>query len=233
MPGLYDGATATNPQTGERVVYRISQGGKGRWQALSADTAVPEARERFTGLGNMSRIGERTLNHARDFVDLNGQAATGGLQDDPNLPEFIRGAMAPNAQRFRALSSQMVQDNWQPGTSGMLNTGVEQANASRRYPAPTNVGNVNRDVYLQMAEDVGVQQHAVQDMRTWLSQHPTLDGWDEHWGHIEPRLRGQIRQQATSAFNQRRSGGQPPAPQAVPAPGGASLRYNPATGQIE
>jgi hypothetical protein len=230
MPGLYDGATATNPQTGERVVYRISQGGKGRWQALSADTAVPEARERFTNLNNMAQMGMRTLRSSQRFIDINANADTGGIQNDPNIPEFMR---PPNAQRLQSLSRQMVGANWQPGTSGMMNTATEQNMAAGRYPSPTNKEEVNRDLYFRQAEDAVTQQHAVADMRNWLSQHPTLDGWDEHWSAIEPRLRAQVRRDSQRYYSQRHGGGQPSAPQAAPAQGGATLRYNPATGQIE
>lgn len=194
----WDGRVAVNPRTGERVVYRMNAQGRGRFVALNSDTAAPAARERVGELTTRSQTGRRTLGLAREFVDLNAEARTGGVQNDPNLPEFIR---PDNAQRFQALSNQMVGSNWQPGTSGMMNTAIEQNMMRLRYPSPTNKGRVNRDVYLQMAEDVGVQEAAVSDMRNWLRQNPTLDGWDEHWAQIEARLRPQIRARAVRDFN--------------------------------
>lgn len=196
----WDGMTATNHQTGERLVYRINPSGHGRWVALNSAAAPQADRQRLTELTTRSQIGQRTLGLAREFEDLNATAATGGMQNDPGLPEWMR---PQNAQRFQALSNQMVGANWQPGTSGMMNTATEQNMMRGRYPSPTNRGPVNRDVFLQMSEDVGVQQAAVNDMRQWLTQHTTLDGWDEHWGQIESRLRPQIRRQAEQQFNAR------------------------------
>lgn len=208
----WDGRVAVNPRTGERLVYRMNAQGRGRFVALNADSAAPDARERVGELTTRAQTGRRTLGLARQFIDLNAEAATGGIQNDPNIPEFIRPG---NAQRFQALSNQMVGSNWVPGTSGMMNTATEQNMMRLRYPSPTNRGPVNRDVYLQMAEDVGVQEAAVADMRRWLQRNPTLDGWDEHWSQIEARLRPQIRQRAARDFNanlaprsQRRSGGE-------------------------
>ena len=75
----YDGRVAVNSRTGERLVYRISPGGRGRFVALSADTAAPAARDRVGELTTRSQIGHRTLGLARKFIDLNATAATGGF----------------------------------------------------------------------------------------------------------------------------------------------------------
>lgn len=192
-PGAnYDGRIAVNPRTGQRLVYRINPSGHGRFVALSADTAAPAARDRVTELTQRAQTGGRTLNLANQFVDLNTHAATAGLQNDPNLPPWLR---PQNAQRFENLSSAMVGANWVPGTSGMMNTATEQQMMRGRYPNPSFGGNTNRDILFQMTEDLAVQRAAVSDMRHWLTQHATLDGWDDQWAAKETQLRERLRPQ--------------------------------------
>src|SRR5689334_10274396 len=144
----WDGRVAVNPRTGQRLVYRVNPQGHGRFMALNYASADQSSRDRLTALTTRMSAGERTLAHARQFMDLNATAGTGGMQNDPNLAEFVRSTFAPNAQRFQSLSRNMAQDNWQPGTSGMMNTAIEQNIATQRYPNPTFAGPVNRDIYL-------------------------------------------------------------------------------------
>lgn len=183
---LYDGATATNRQTGQRIVYRISPGGRGRWVALSYETADPQARERVDTLTGRVQAGERTLDLGRRFMQGNFRHRTGGIQNDPNLPEFLR---PQGAQELSALSNQMVGANWVPGTSGMMNTATEQNMMRQRYPSPTNKGDVNDDVFMSMAEELAVQREAVADMQRWLARRPNLTGWEQDFARREPQIR--------------------------------------------
>lgn len=255
--GLYDGATATNPRTGQRIVYRMSPTGRGRWVALSYETADPQSRERVENVQNMANIGARTRPQAQRFVERNFTTPTGGFQNDPEMPAWIRsiaGALAPEtytqADELRALSSQMVGSNWQPGTTGMFNTATEMEQARQRFPAPTNRGPANMDVYLNMSEDIAVQRAAAEAMRQWLGQRPNLDGFDQAWAQQEPEIRRRARAEAQAQMRRVQtnvnSPGQTlggdigrrlaarPAPSAPPQ--GAPqrrLRFDPATGDFE
>lgn len=202
---LDDGATATNPQTGERIVYRISNGGRGRWVRLSYETADPQSRERAENVQNIANVGNRTLPLATRFVERNLTTETGGIQNAPEVPNWVRsimGAVRPQmineADELRALSNQMVGANWQPGTTGMYNTASEMEMARQRYPAPTNRGPANMDVYLNMAEDVAVQREAAQAMRDWLSRNTNLNGFDQDFARREPEIRRAARNEAAS-----------------------------------
>lgn len=195
----FDGRIAVNPQTGQRVIYRISPGGRGRFVALNYENADPQARERVDQLTQRVGIGERTLDLGRQFMRGNFQHRTGGIQNDQNLPEWLRPR---GAQQLAALSNQMVGSNWQPGTSGMMNTATEQNMMRLRYPSPTNRGDVNDDVYLSMAEELAVQREAVADMQRWLSQRSNLTGWDEQFGQRESQIRQQARATALRELQQ-------------------------------
>lgn len=252
----YDGRIAVNPQTGERVIYRISPGGRGRFVALNSETADPQSRERVANLQNMVTIGQRTMPLAQRFVQRNFETQTGGIQNSPTMNPSLRSALAtvrPNmfndADELRGLSSQMVGSNWQPGTTGMFNTATEQEMIRQRFPSPTNLGRANMDVYLNMAEDVAAQQAALTSMRQWLTRHANLDGWEQEFTRQEPGIRQRARHdawQGMSDYSQRRNGTQrspiraapqqrAPAPQQrAPAPAPVQSRQGgPRAGDVE
>lgn len=201
----WDGRIAVNPQTGERLVYRMNPAGRGRFVALNSETADPQARERVEALQNRADIGSRTLNQARDFVQRNFTTPTGGLQNTLEGAErAIAGAFRPNmfarADELAALSNQMIGSNWQPGTSTMMNTAIEQEMIRRRYPSPTARGPANMQTYLNMAEEVAVQRAAVESMRAWLRTHTNLEGWDTEFARSEQDIRRRARAEASAGM---------------------------------
>lgn len=212
----YDGRVAVNPATGERVVWRISPGGRGRFVALSADTADAPSRERVTNLQTQVNVGRNTLPQAQRFMERNFAIPTGGLQN--SLSGSLRaiasvpfGQQIADADQLNALSSQMVGSNWQPGTTGMMNTPSEMEQIRRRYPSPNNLGRANADVYGNLYEDMVAQREALADMRQWLSQHTNLNEWDAQWSQREPEVRQRARREAQQWLLQqqreRRGGG--------------------------
>lgn len=203
----YDGRVAINPATGERVVWRISPGGRGRFVALSADTADAPSRERVTNLQTQVNVGRNTLPQAQRFMERNFATPTGGLQnslqgDVRSFAASIRPNMFADADQLNALSSQMVGSNWQPGTTGMMNTSTEMEQVRRRYPSPNNQGRANADVYGNLYEDMVAQREALADMRRWLSQHTNLNEWDAQWSQREPEIRQRARREATQWLQQ-------------------------------
>ena len=212
---LYDGATAINRQTGQRIIYRVSPGGRGRWVALSFETADPQSRERVENVQNMANIGQRTLPQAQRFIERNMTVPTGGVQNSPTMNPSLRATLAsvrPNmfndADQLRALSSQMIGSNWQPGTTGMFNTATEMEMARQRFPAPSNLGRANMDVFYNMTEDIAVQRASAEAMRQWLSEHPNLEGFDQDFARREPEIRRDARNEAIR-WSQERYGQRP------------------------
>jgi hypothetical protein len=203
----YDGRMAVLAD-GRRAVWR-GNARTGRLVALSYETADPQSRERVEGVQSMANVGNRTLPLATRFVQRNLTAQTGGVQNDPEVPSWVRSTMGffrPNmindADQMRAISNQMVGANWQPGTTGMYNTATEQEMARQRYPAPTNRGPANVDVYLNMAEDIAVQRETAQAMRDWLSRNTNLDGFDQDFSRREAQVRARARNEALRTIRQ-------------------------------
>lgn len=231
----WDGRTATNPRTGERIIWRGNRR-TGRFVAMNYENADPQSRERVEAQQNMYTLGSRTLPQARQFVQQNFETPTGGLQNDADMPGWMRalrpGGVAAGADQMAAMSNRMVGSNWQPGTTGMFNTATEQQLVRSRYPSPEARGPANMETYLNMAEEIAVQGAAAESMREWLSQRPNLQGWEQSFAQTEQRVRQQARTAAQREMfeyqQQRRAGRQggsapqwrAPAATQAPAQGG-------------
>lgn len=225
----WDGRVAVNRQTGERLVYRMNATGRGRFVALNSENADPQARERVAAIQSRADIGARTLTQAQQFVRQNFQTPTGGLQntlqgDVRSLAAAIRPQMFSRADQLAALSNQMVGSNWQPGTTGMMNTPTEMAQVRARYPSPESQGPANMQTYLNMAEEVAVQRAAVESMRQWLRTRPNLDGWDADFARTEPQIRQRARAEADQGMREYQSDLRPNAANALARGGPAASR---------
>lgn len=194
----WDGRTATNPRTGERIIWRGNRR-TGRFVAMNYENADPQSRERVEAIQSRADIGQRTLGQARQFVRQNFESPTGGIQNTlpPGFRRSIAAAIRPemfsDADELSALSNQMVGSNWQPGTSGMMNTATEMAQVRSRFPSPEAQGPANMETYLNMAEEVAVQRAAVASMRDWLRQRPNLDGWEQSFAAEQQQVRARAR----------------------------------------
>lgn len=193
--GLYDGATATNHSTGERLVYRISAGGRGRWVAMTPGSANAQDREALQG--DQSRLStlRRLAPLASEFSRINGAEPTGSFwQGDTgrgilgNAP-FVRPEALQNLDRMRGIEAEAVRANIQPGTSGTANSVYEQQVLREMFPNREAVGPANTDRTISLLAERDVQTRRVQEMEQWLTQNPDLGMFASHWAQIEPSVR--------------------------------------------
>lgn len=194
----WDGRTATNPRTGERIVWRGNRR-TGSFRALNYENADPQSRERVEAVDNLYSIGSRVLPQARQFMQQNFEAPTGGIQNTlpPGIRRSLGAAARPDmfsdADALAALSNQMVGSNWQPGMTGMMNSPTEMAQVRSRFPSPENQGPANMQTYLNMSEEVAVQGAAVRSMRQWLQRRPNLEGWEQSFAAEQRQVRARAR----------------------------------------
>lgn len=242
----YDGMIAENAQ-GHRVIYRSNAQGRGRWVELSAATADPASREMLEAERNSLNVLRNTGRNAEAFLQHNAQSGTGGLGQAPWVPRIN----APHRQAMQSLNSQMVRDNIRPGMAQTMNSDAEAQRAERTYPSESNAGDVNAEIAVRTLTNRDLQIELIYQMEQWLTQHPSLDGFQRHWQSMEPGLRDQIvRMHATRYPGLDAQGryssegrdwlGQVPAerrrrPRPDPAPAaGGTVRFerDPATGEI-
>jgi hypothetical protein len=231
----YHGRTGTLPD-GRRVVWQEPANGRGgRFVALSAATADAASRaqlkaeqDRFATMRDTSRMVE-------DFIDHNRRQGTGGLGQAPWVPAIG----APHRQAMQGLSSSILRENIRPGMSGTLNSDAEQQIAQRAFPNEGVDGDITAEYAVRWLTSRDVQYELVNQMEQWLSQRPSLDGFQQHWRQMEPELRENIRRMHVRRFGSRNYGFpdlndrgiyDPQAPDIPQRPGG--FNPNPANGVI-
>lgn len=186
----YDGMTATNPRTGQRVVYR-TQGGRGRWVQISPENAPEEARAALENeRSNLARL-RQTGRLADDFLEHNQERGTGGWFDQPGM-EWAPQFNTPHRDAMRGLTDQMVRGNIRPGMAQTMNSDAEALMARGEYPnlQTHSYTNMERAVRIRVARDMQVE--LVAEMEGWLRQNPSLAGFEQYWRTREPVLREQL-----------------------------------------
>jgi hypothetical protein len=239
----WDGMTATNPQTGERIIYRISPGGRGRWVAMNSGNAPAQDREALQGDRARLTVLNRLAPLASEFNRVNRQEPTGSWWQGDSGRGFLnflpgqRGARQ-NLDRMAGIESEFVRANIVPGTSGTANSVFEQELLREMTPNRAAVGPANSERMLGLHVERDLQAARVTEQERWLTRNPTLSGFAEHWQRREPQLRAELRRRYYSGSTVGDIAGRA-IENATGAGGGQSQggaprrRYNAATGRIE
>lgn len=244
----YDGMIAENAQ-GHRVVYRSAANGRGRWVELNPASADPDSRETLTNeRALLSRLRD-TSRLAESFIDHNTQSGTGGFGQSQNeILGFQFGVpawRAPHRQAMQGLSAEMVRSNIRPGMASTMNSDAEQLMAARTYPNEQASGDVNAERAVRVLVSRDTQIELVRQMEEWLTRHPNLAGFQEHWQQIEPGVRDHLTQMHVRRFGSRTYGFRNLNDRGVYEPGAGDnrpatpqgetvqFRRNPQTGEIE
>lgn len=180
--GYYEGQTATNPQTGERIVYRNR-----RWQSENSSSAPTQARAQLSQEQGRLRTMQQTAEYGDQFLEHNARRTTGGLRDSSWVPDWGDN----DRQAMRGLSDAMVRANIQPGTASTMNSDAEARMARGQYPSTEVVGPINQQRVLEIHVQRDVQQARISAMEHWVAAHGSLDGFNDAWAAQEPQIRAQ------------------------------------------
>ena len=181
----YEGQTATNPQTGEQLVYRNR-----RWQSLNSASAPTGTRATLTQEQGRLRTQQQTAEYADQFLEHNARRTTGGLRDSGWVPDWGD----TDRQAMNGLSDAMVRANIQPGTASTMNSDAEARMARGQYPSTEVVGPVNQQRALELHVQRDTQQARISAMEHWVARHGSLDGFNDAWAVAEPQVRAQATQ---------------------------------------
>jgi len=193
----WDGQTATNPRTGERIIYRISPGGRGRWVAMNSGNASQQDRETLQGEQGRLAVLNRLAPLSAEFNRLNRDEPTGSwFQGDTgrgllNLNPFESRSRA-RLDRMAGLESEFVRANIAPGTSGTANSVFEQELLREMTPNRAAVGPANSERMIGLHVERDLQAARVSEQERWLQSNPTLSGFAQHWQTREPQVRQQL-----------------------------------------
>lgn len=117
---------------------------------------------------NVRDLGQR-------FQGYNRDQATGGLTS--YLPPVGNGRM----QAMEGLTSDMMRATMVPGTSGTMNSNVEQQFAQARLPNRRTVGPVNDDRVRALEREAWLKAARLDAAEKWLSARNTPDGFEAAW----------------------------------------------------
>lgn len=205
-----EGQTATNPKTGQRVVFRGGQwvnAGMAPGAARPPPRLTPqeqiqlkEARESANSFGEIA-------NQADQFVRLNRKAGTGPVYRIPGA-EFIGEALNPNVAQMNALTARMAPAQRQPGSGTTSDRDLSLF--LKAIPNVDRPGEANAAIARDMRQMADRRAQRAQFFDRYAQERGTLLGAEEAFAQF-------IRQQGA-----RQS-----------APRGGVRRYNPKTGRIE
>ncbi|MES3028484.1 MAG: hypothetical protein V4820_11600 [Pseudomonadota bacterium] len=196
---FYEGQTATNPATGEKVMYR---GGKwfptgGAGTATPVAGGSPQDRDALQALRDTANKTLSTSEAANRFVELNEKSPTGGLVGRPIIPgtKILPGAPLwgdlgaavtgdTNWSQMKSINSALAPAQREPGSGASSDLDVKMFRESLPNidaPGPANRMNAER---LQDKSDRASARSAFMD--EWFARRGTLLGAEQQfatfWG---------------------------------------------------
>lgn len=170
---IVEGQTATNPSTGEKIVYR---GGKwfpvgGQGAASMAGQLSPQERASLDEAQTSARGALETLPDLNRFEEINGRIKTGGLD---RWDDFAQRQFNPDFQQMEEISARLTPAQRQPGlgtTSDRDLALFEKAVPSVKNNSPANSAILDR----ARAEAVRRQQYA-DFLDDYAAKNGTLNG---------------------------------------------------------
>lgn len=207
-PRFVEGQTATNPQTGQRIVWQ-----RGRWYPVGANGQAQGAAPARPG-GRRSARDEMAINEAREqangamqqlpqlqrFRDLNARQGTGGAMNLPGIGVAARvlGRLDPEIQQMEAITANLAPQQRIPGSG--TTSDRDLALFMQSVPGITQ----SRETNNALTEQGMVEAHRRRARSAWLERwaqtRNNLDGAQaafDRWWHQQmqertsPRAAGQ------------------------------------------
>lgn len=217
---IVEGQTATNPATGQKIVYR-----GGKWFPLNADgsggpapVAKLSAQEQaqLADLRNSANQMREMAGQAQQFDTLNRQAGTGPIYKIPGVSE-VASMFNPRVAQMDALTARMAPAQRVPGSG--TTSDRDLALFMKSVPSVDRPGEANAAIARDMQSSAKRREAYATFMDQYAKQNGTLMGAEEAY---------QTSLRATPA---KKTGGPMPAP-AKPATA-KRLVYDPATGTLK
>lgn len=204
-PGAYDGYMVQNPQTGERLVWRVAATGRGRWVSTRAIAAqnpeVLNAREMADQAASM-------LPDLQRFQELNRVQETG------SIPQRLGGwfgipQLFPDTEEdeMRAITDRLAPRMRQPGSGASSDRDVRMFVSA--LPNLTRGGRANDQVIASLRQNAGLQQQYAAYVDRFAQEHGGTSGMDTFEAFArrqratpqQTRRPGQARTQARTRYD--------------------------------
>jgi hypothetical protein len=209
---IVEGQTATNPATGERIVYR-----GGKWFPLNADGSggpaptarlAPQERAQLSELRNSANQMREMASQAQQFDTLNRKAGTGPIYKIPGVSE-VASLFNPEVAQMDALTSRMAPQQRVPGSG--TTSDRDLALFLKSVPSLDRPGEANAAIARDMQATAKRRESYATFMDQYAKKNGTLLGAEEAYQatlKTAKKTGGAIySQQANAAYQARLKGG--------------------------
>lgn len=194
-PTFYEGQTATNHSTGEKLVYR-----GGKWFPLTGSgTAAPVSsgtetdRKALQALRDEASSGLSTAQQAERFVDINQRTGTGGLRAMPIWPFGSRpptlgdalGAGNPDWGEMKSISAS-VGPGMRPEGSGS-SSDKDMALFLSSFPSVNTLGPANQKIAKRLQDESDQKAARSAFMDEWFARRGNLLGAEQQFAQFWSR----------------------------------------------
>ena len=187
-PPIFEGATATNRQTGERIIFR-----GGQWQPLTQQPYAPEVKTAIDHTQSNYQSAAGLVPKALEFQRVNQKTGTGGL-----APAFAWANA--DLQNMDGLTAQMVRSQIQPGTSGAANSDKEQQLLKSTFPGINNFAEVNDQRVRDIKINRDVQLERLQALQDWARRGGrNISEFEAMWAPREQSRRADLQDYYTNS----------------------------------
>lgn len=184
-----EGQTATNPKTGQKIVFKggqwVNAGGPSqmaqRRLTPQEEILLSEARQGASSASDMASQAQR-------FVELNKRAATGPIYAIPGV-NALMSAFKPELAQMDALQARMAPAQRQPGSGTMSDRDLELF--MRAIPSTSRMGTANQEIARDMQVMADKRKARSEFLDAYAKRAGTLKGaeaaFERYW---EQRTKG-------------------------------------------
>lgn len=173
MPQYMEGQTATNQQTGQRIVFR-----QGRWVPAPAPKLSPQDQKALATERENLQAARTAAKDGNRFLEINQNTGTGEIWGIPLLSEG-RALVDPRYAEMNSLTNRMAPAQRQAGSGAMSDKDValyKRSVPNTDFPGPTNTQIVKR-----LNREAKEREDRLLFMENYAATNGTLVGAEDAW----------------------------------------------------
>ncbi len=178
-----EGQTATNPKTGQRIVFQ-----NGQWVSAGAMPVAkklsPQDQIYLSDQRTAAQAAADAERAAQRFLELNRKQGTGQIFAVPFASEMY-GAFNPDMSEMEALTNRMAPALRAPGSGAMSDKDL--ATFKKSIPNPNFPGPTNQKLAEGITRGARRQQEYVAFLERYAQQNGTIVGAQEAWDQSQRR----------------------------------------------
>lgn len=179
-----EGQTATNPKTGQKIVYKGGQWVNAGGAAPRPGRLSPQEQIQLQEARQGAETAQEFARQANVFVDLNRKSGTGMINKIPFVSE-VRAAFDPAVAQMDALTARMAPAQRVPGSG--TTSDRDLALFLKAVPNIDRPGPANAAIAADMSATAKRRAERAAFLDRWAAERGTLIGAEEAWAASQRR----------------------------------------------